>query len=67
MFEKTLTEDFIELNTSSPLDNCEQVEDKNRDSVDPEALTKTDNIHVPFKTRPGKADPGSNSKRIIFL
>ena len=51
MFEKTLTEDFIELNTSSPLDNCEQVEDKNRDSVDPEALTKTDNIHVPFKTR----------------
>ena len=34
MFEKILTEDFIELNTSSPLENCEQVEDKNRDSVD---------------------------------
>ena len=34
VWKNTLTEDFIELNTSSPLDSCEQVEDKNRDSVD---------------------------------
>ena len=56
----TSTENFIGSNTSSPVDNCEQVEDKNCDSVSPKALPKTDNTNVQFKTKAEEVDPDSS-------